>query len=237
MTTLAPMHDRPVIDCRVCGHGELRDVDVLSAALLEQWQLSGAEAAYVNRQQGRHCPRCRSTLRCMALAGAILRLLGAQGTFAEAVASQAARRLRVLEINEAGGLSAYLARLPHRQLAAFPATDMQALPYGDGAFDLVVHSDTLEHVPDPLQGLRECRRVLAGGGACAFTVPTIVGRLTRSRAGLPPSHHGTAADGDGYLVHTEFGADVWRWVLAAGFAECRVVDLEAPAAHAWTGMV
>jgi len=109
---------------------------------------------------------------------------------------------------------------------------MQRLPHADESFDLVVHSDTLEHVPDPVRGLAECRRVLRDGGACVFTVPIIVGRLTRSRAGLPPSYHGEAAKGDAYLVHTEFGADAWRWPLAAGFADCRIVSLEHPAAHA-----
>jgi SAM-dependent methyltransferase len=109
---------------------------------------------------------------------------------------------------------------------------MQHLPHPDGAFDLVVHSDTLEHVPDPVRGLAECRRVLHAAGACVFTVPIIVGRLTRSRAGLAPSHHGDPADGSGYLVHTEFGADAWAWPLLAGFADVRIVSLEHPAAHA-----
>jgi SAM-dependent methyltransferase len=226
----------PVERCLVCGSNALRDVEVLSPELVAQWEIAPHEAAYVNRQQGHHCADCRSTLRCMALAAAILRYLRAEGPFARFVTTPRARSLRVLEINEAGGLSPLLASLPQRTHAAFPAVDMQRLPYAEASFDLVVHSDTLEHVPDPVHGLRECRRVLAAGGACIFTVPIIVGRLTRSRSGLAPSHHGTPADGDGYLVHTEFGADAWRWPLAAGFAECSVLALEPPAAHAWTAV-
>ena len=235
----APVSAEPagaVARCIVCGADDLRDVDVLPPALVAQWELAPAEVAYVNRQQGRHCGRCRSTLRCMALATAILRFCGAMGTFSDFVRTDGARRLRILEINEAGGVSAYLAQLPDRVFAAFPQVDMQALPHADGTFDLVVHSDTLEHVPDPLRGLAECRRVLREGGACIFTVPAVVGRLTRSRVGLSPSYHGTPADGDGYLVHTEFGADAWRWPLAAGFTECRVIGIEPPAAHAWTAV-
>ena len=222
--------------CATCGHDGIVDVDVLSPALVAEWDLAPAEVAYVNRQQGRHCTRCRSTLRCMALATAILRFAGAPGTLADWVRTDAARALSVLEINEAGGVSAFLAQLPRREFALFPRVDMQALPHADGAFDLVVHSDTLEHVPDPVRGLAECRRVLREGGACVYTVPMIVGRHTRSRAGLPPSYHGTPADGAGYLVHTEFGADAWRWPLAAGFAEVRAVAVEAPAAHAFTAI-
>jgi SAM-dependent methyltransferase len=222
--------------CLVCGAKNLRDVEVLTPALIEAWELAPAEVGYVNAQQGRHCPDCRSTLRCMALAQAILRFYGGSGTFAEFSGGGAAQRLRVLEINEAGGVSAYLARLPGRVFAVFPRVDMQALPYADASFDLVVHSDTLEHVPDPVRALAECRRVLRDGGACVFTVPIIVGRLTRSRAELAPSYHGTADEGDVYLVQTEFGADAWRWPLAAGFSEVRVTAVEPPAAHAWTAV-
>jgi SAM-dependent methyltransferase len=222
----------PVTRCIVCGSEEMHYVEELSAALVREWELSTQEAAYVNRQQGLQCVRCGSTLRCMALATALLRHCGAVGTFAAFSASPQAQRLRVLEINEAGGVSPFLVKLPGHVFVKFPDVDMQHLPHPDGMFDLVVHSDTLEHVPDPLQGLAECRRVLLVGGACVFTVPIIVGRLTRSRAGLAPSHHGNPESGDGYLVHTEFGADAWTWPIAAGFSDCRIVSLEHPAAHA-----
>ena len=218
--------------CAVCGSEELHYVPELTDALIREWELSADEAAYVNRQQGLQCVRCGSTLRCMALATALLRHLDGAGTFAAFSASPAAQQLRVLEINEAGGVAPFLAKWPMHVFVNYPDVDMQRLPHADESFDLVVHSDTLEHVPDPVRGLSECRRVLREGGACVFTVPIIVGRLTRSREGRRPSYHGEAAKGDAYLVHTEFGADAWRWPLAAGFADCRIVSLEHPAAHA-----
>jgi len=225
-----------VTRCTVCGSEDLHYVEELSASLVREWELSAEEAAYVNRQQGLQCVRCGSTLRCMALAAALVRHCGGVGTFAEFSASPAAQRLRVLEINEAGGVSPFLAKWPGHVFVKFPDVDMQRLPHPDSTFDLVAHSDTLEHVPDPVRGLAECRRVLRDGGACVFTVPIIVGRLTRSRAGLPPSYHGDPAKGDGYLVHTEFGADVWTWPLMAGFADCRIISLDHPAAHALIAM-
>jgi hypothetical protein len=63
-----------------------------------------------------------------------------------------------------------------------------------------------------------------------FTVPTIVGRLSRSRAGLPASYHGQPGVEDPMMeVHTEFGADVWTYVMRAGFSACEFVAFRFPA--------
>ena len=148
------------------------------------------------------------------------------------VDSPSAKDFRVLEINEAGTLSAFLARLPRHQLIRYPDVDMMNLPIDDCTWDFVVHSDTLEHVPDPLKGLSECRRVLRPGGACIFTIPIIVGRMTRRRKGLAPSYHGSSANPVDFLVHTEYGADFWAEIFQAGFSECRISSLGFPAAQA-----
>jgi ubiquinone/menaquinone biosynthesis C-methylase UbiE len=121
-------------------------------------------------------------------------------------------------------------------MGKFPQVDMMRMPYANGSYDLVVHSDTLEHVPQPITALAECYRVLAPGGFCAFTVPIIVDRMTRSRAGLPHSYHGgpneRLAD---FVVQTEYGCDAWKHLFLAGFQECRVMTPEFPSALALVG--
>ena len=222
-------------NCPVCGGSIFTDSPILWDALVAGWELSPEERAYVDRQQGTCCSRCGANLRSGALAEALLGAAGGSGTLLEFVDTSAAARLEVLEINQAGSLNPVLARLPRHRLASYPDIDMQAMPYPDGSFDLVVHSDTLEHVPDPLRALSECRRVLRPAGALCFTVPVIVGRLTRSCAGRPPSFHGTPAlESEDMRVQTEFGADMWTWPLRAGFAAVTVTATEYPAALAVT---
>lgn len=54
--------------------------------------------------------------------------------------------------------------------------DAEALPYPDGAFDLVVGHAILHHLPRPHAALREAFRVLAPGGAVLFAgEPTVRG--------------------------------------------------------------
>ena len=51
--------------------------------------------------------------------------------------------------------------------------DALALPFADGAFDRVVASEVLEHVPDDTGAMRELARVLRPGGTMAVTVPRL----------------------------------------------------------------
>jgi SAM-dependent methyltransferase len=214
--------------CRCCGGRHFDEVPVLWPELIEAWKLSADEVRYIDRQQGLLCRACGARLRSMALAHAIsVRLRSELPLSALALRHP---RLRILEINRAGELTQFLQAFPRHVLAEFPDVDIQQLPYQDERFDLVVHSDTLEHVADPRQALHECLRVTRPGGFVAFTVPLVYGRLTRSREGLPASYHGYAGPAEPDLrVVTEFGADVWAQVLAAGAGSCQLVSLEFPA--------
>jgi SAM-dependent methyltransferase len=220
----------PAAYCHVCGSHDFEHTPILWPELIEAWGLSREEADYIDVQQGTHCQTCGSNVRSIALARAILRSRGFAGTLTAFVTNQAQRGLRVLEINEAGTLNPILCHMPGHRLVSFPDVDMRQLPFPPASFDLVVHSDTLEHVADPDKGLEECRRVLDIQGVLVFTVPVIINRLSRSRATLPPSFHGNPASPEpGMLVHTEFGADVWTFVTRAGFSSCELLPFRFPA--------
>jgi SAM-dependent methyltransferase len=55
--------------------------------------------------------------------------------------------------------------------AEFVVGDAAALPFEDGAFDLVVSFETIEHVPEPERVLAELRRVLAPDGWLVVSTP------------------------------------------------------------------
>ena len=233
------MYDSTAITmiCFCCGSSTLKLETVLWQELIDQWRISSYEVDYINRQQGLFCLNCKSNLRSMTLARAIMKCFSYEGYFKDFVKQNQLQKLRILEINEAGSLTKYLSQLSGHTLATYPQIDMMCLPFLDNSFDLVVHSDTLEHINNPVKALSECYRVLKPKGICSFTVPIIIDRLTRSREGLPPSYHGSPKQKKAdFLVHTEYGSDAWKQVIEAGFDECRIYSLEYPSAQAMVGV-
>jgi SAM-dependent methyltransferase len=223
--TSAPAVER----CDVCGSAAFEHRSILWPSLISEWGLTPDEARYIDIQQGTCCVACGANVRSMALARAIMRFRDFGGQLADFVEDPRQSALRVLEINEAGTLHPLLRKLPQHQFVSYPAFDMMDSTLPSKSFDLVVHSDTLEHVTDPLAGLRECRRLIDDHGAAIFTVPTVIARLSRSRVGWPPSYHGEAGSLDpGMRVHTEFGADVWTFVARAGFGSCELLPWRFP---------
>jgi len=115
---------------------------------------------------------------------------------------------RVLDIGCAGGyLSEILAErgysvtgvdlpgTPHPESIDFVGGNLDnGLPPLDGGFDFVVCADVLEHLRDPLQLLRESRRILTPGGVLLASLPNsghayfrwnvLLGRFPRHDNGL-----------------------------------------------------
>jgi SAM-dependent methyltransferase len=89
-------------------------------------------------------------------------------------------------------LRACEARLARRGLAdraAIVEADVAAMPFEDGAFDLVVSSFSAHHWPDPEAGFTDIRRVLRPGGvALVYDLPVAWGRLETGSAGTDGAH-------------------------------------------------
>lgn len=217
--------------CPCCDSSDIIQKDILWDDLIDIWGLSQNETEYINRQQGLRCTACGSRLRSMALAAWLCKYLQIRQPLSKLNAAPHANQISLLEINEAGQLTQFLRNLPGHTLACFPEVDIMNLPYTADSFDLVIHSDTLEHVPDPIRALEECKRVLRPNGRCAFTVPVVVNRLSRStNRGLPSYHGHSGTTAEDFKVRTEFGADTWKVALSAGFSECSIFALEYPSA-------
>jgi SAM-dependent methyltransferase len=110
--------------------------------------------------------------------------------------------------------------------------DMQRLTYEDSSFDLVTHTEVLEHVPDDARALAELHRVLRPGGTMLFTVPLYGGYATVERARLrdgviehllEPAYHIDPLRGEGILAFRDYGLDIVERLRAAGFAEASIV--------------
>jgi SAM-dependent methyltransferase len=153
----------------------------------------------------------------------------------------------VCELSARGPLVKYLARSA-RSLATSeyfadvaPGTlhhgvrceDVQRLTYADASFDLVTHTEVLEHVPDDARAFAELHRVLRPGGTMLFTVPLYGGVPTIERARLrdgvvehmlDPAYHIDPLRGTGILAFRDYGSDILDRLRTAGFDDARIVE-------------
>jgi len=220
--------------CFVCGGEEFDYREVLWGELIHEWDLAPGEVEYINTQQGLYCKLCNSNLRSMTLAKSILIARKSKKTLASYVRSYGSKKIKVLEVNEAGNLHYYLKQFSRYTFAEYPEVDLHQLPYQDSTFDLVLHSYTLEHVEQPELALKEIHRVLKKGARTIFTTPIIVDRVTKSRKGMQSSFHGSRGITDtGMLVTYEYGSDFWKYIADAGFEDIQIITELYPAGIAF----
>jgi SAM-dependent methyltransferase len=218
--------------CHACGSiSEFAATDGLWPELVGEWRLTPVIKAALDLRESRTCAACRNNYRSRQMARALVAIYGTNGeaSLADLMRSQHFRSLRILGIDmvflsileECPGFlrSDYVTSLvPVRGLPD------HGLPFDDASLDLVLLSDTLEHIPTYRRALREICRVLTPGGRFVTVQPVILSRRSVTRcvvdeAGninhlLPPSHHARGPDDS--LVFVEFGIDFIDEVKAAG---------------------
>lgn len=220
----------------MCGGQTFKYCPVLWKLLIKEWGLNEDEVEYINYQQGYCCEACGSNIRTMALSKAIMNTYDQKNAsliFTNFIKTRIFKNLRILEINETG-LHFYLVKNTGSKFSSFfnlyqykyieyPEYDMTHLNLESESYDLIIHSDTLEHVNNPLKALKEIFRILSAAGKTVFTVPIILNRLSWSRNKLGASYHGSENDPKyDYKVYTEFGSDIWTYLLSAGFTKCSI---------------
>lgn len=214
---------------------------VIPARLIERWNLTPELAEALRRKESLDCSSCGAKLRARRIARVVLALFPASGaTSLRAWARSAhAQELRIAEINRIDGLHEQLSELPGLVASDFVEgarpggwaggvrhEDLMGLTFADQSLDLVLTSETLEHVPDLAVALGEIHRVLAPGGAHICTVPRrpdVPRTFARTRLGaggdlevLAPMIRHPGGD-VGYLVFTEFGTDWPNLACEHGF--------------------
>jgi 2-polyprenyl-3-methyl-5-hydroxy-6-metoxy-1,4-benzoquinol methylase len=114
--------------------------------------------------------------------------------------------------------------------------DIQSIAYPDATFDSVISSETIEHVPDPVQAVAELARVLKPGGKLFLTTPNYLNLIGLYRGymrmkGTPFTETGQPINNFVMLPRTR------AWVKRAGLrilhAESRGIYLPIPG-RPWT---
>lgn len=182
-------------------------------------------------ETGLRCARCAASAVHLSIGWALRTQVAELGT------------RDVYELSSRGPLVAHLARhacslalseyfdgiAPGSVHHGVRCEDVQALSFADASFDLITHTEVLEHVPDDRRAFAELYRVLRPGGLMLFTVPYHPDwpqTLERARLGhdgsieylQPPAYHDDLLRGQGrVLAWRDYGADLADRLSAAGF--------------------
>lgn len=217
--------------CYVCGsknNFSLKSVPISSIpGLSATWSLTDLEERVYNLREGYCCDGCFSSARVQGLT-ACLSGISQTSNIDEFIEYCNKENLDVAEINSCANLHEKLSKIKKLKFSEFynkteqitnarsfkgiKHEDIMNLSYNDSSFDLVLHSETLEHINNPKKAIQECLRVLKPGGICVFTTPVLWGRKTRRRFNdkgeiiKPLSYHGDS--NSQYPVLFEFGSDI-----------------------------
>lgn len=75
------------------------------------------------------------------------------------------------EAADGAGRSRYRVQERSMQPVHFMSGDIFKLPFADNSVDIIISSEVVEHLPDPMPAIREIARVLKPGGYAMVTTP------------------------------------------------------------------
>jgi len=192
------------------------------------------------------CIWCRSTNRQRQIAYVLCHALArARGAAARSLATlrRGAEPLAIYNTECSGALHGQLCGLPGYVCSEYMGSshgpgevvhgcrheDLSSLSFDDAAFDCVLSSDVLEHVPSPYRAHQEILRVLRPGGSHIFTVPfhqtRFLDEVLATPGGdgepellAPPVYHADPLRPEGILVYTIFSLEMLVKLRGVGFA-------------------
>ena len=115
---------------------------------------------------------------------------------------------------------------PHADVRA----DLTDLPFADAAFDVVVSSHVLEHVPDDRAALAQITRVLKPSGWAVLMFPFDPGRPTAEDPAMDTPARRMAAYGHPYHYRI-YGSDTPERLAACGLGAAVVATRDLLSAH------
>lgn len=228
--------------CDACGlRSHFRYEEVVNDRLATDWKMDTEQKEMMSRRESMYCFFCGSSYRLRLLSRAIqfVAVGNAKEGLERNIEQGNLNKIDIAEINSCGVLHNILKYMPKLSYSEYVPNDdsvhhqdLQGLTYDDSSFDIVLTSDVLEHVPDPVRALEETFRVLRPGGVHLMTIPILLDRKTKTRVKkrdngeieymTKKSFHGSGEED--YLVWTEFGADVIEMCQNAGFEACHLFD-------------
>lgn len=108
----------------------------------------------------------------------------------------------------------------HPTCADIEKVDMEAMPFDDGTFDMVIANHVLEHVSDDLKAVSEVARILRPGGLAVLQTPySETLETTWSDAGITSNEARLQAYGQEDHVRL-FGRDIFERFSQSGLATC-----------------
>lgn len=207
--------------CSVCG--EICHwwwfAEIINVSLQAAWKLSDQEKLYFDLRESLFCPFCNSSMRSRLLADMILRTFNLPDiSLNDWVKLPVSQKLSVAEVSQAGNLHEYLNQLQNLSYSENDSNDpnialqdLTKLSYLDNSFDLLIHSEVIEHIADFESALKESLRVINQSGCVIFTTPVLWSRNSLQVAdkinGEIVSHATPSFHGAGEAFNRVF----WEW--------------------------